>query len=276
MFRRLLVGVAMVVGVFGMQVSARALSIAPPTLDVRVEPGQQSSTTIVLANDKDVPDTFSVSLRSVAFAADGSLVFSEESPSWISLDVARIDVAPHGAAEVAVLLRPSVDTDAGSYVVAILAQSTSASQRDIRLAAAYSSLLFATVGAPPLPEARCDGGTIEQSSGRKVALSIDLTNSGGGILYTEASLEASHVLGSRTFAATGGEIHRVLSGQTRTLIWEVSVPWWMFGSITFVPSGLSCGAMATVIAPSISLVGAAFVVVIAALAFVLLWRARRG
>lgn len=276
MFRSLVAVFVAACGVLFVQAFAFGMSVLPTTIDVRVETGESSSAPIVVANDKDVPDIYILSMRSVTFADDGSLLFASTSPSWLSLSEQQLEVSPHDAVHVTLTAAPSAEVAAGSYVVAILVQPAAPSTGGIALTAAYSSLAFITVGAPPSPLARCNETGLGQSSNRNIALAVDVENSGGGILYVEASLEASSAFGDRSLVADNGALHRVIAGQSRALTWQVAMPWWMFGTVTFTPSGLPCGSVTTFVFPSVSLMSAALVLVLVLLVPLLLWRVRRG
>lgn len=255
---------------------ALAVGVMPTSADISVLPGASASSTFVIANDTDDTSVFDLSLQLVTFAADGTPVFSGPAPSWVALDVSSVSVAPRFAAEVALTASPASNIAVGNYVVAVLVQETPSSSRGIQFATAYSSLAFITVGEVTAPVARCDDASIGQSAGRNVALTVSVSNDGGGILYTEASLEASSMLGDRDLATNAGSAHRVMPGQTRTLSWEAALPWWMFGLVTLSAGGLGCGSMSTVILPSGSLIVVVCGIAGAVLAFLLAWRKRRG
>ncbi|KKW30614.1 MAG: hypothetical protein UY72_C0007G0011 [Candidatus Uhrbacteria bacterium GW2011_GWD2_52_7] len=262
-----------VVGIFLFVSRTNAVSVYPEIVDLSVEPGMSTSTVISIGNDSETNAVYDISVREITFAEDGSLVFGNSGPEWIALQASSVSVESSGVRELTVTLTPPNDFSPGVYTFSIIAQERDETSTGISFTTAYASLVFVDIGEVSSPIATCI--TMDaQRQDRNILLDSTIQNSGGGILYVKTSTDVFSFLGMRSLAPSIPRIHRVVSGQARTLHWETSLPWWMVGPIRVGITGLDCDNRTLFVLPSLSFVLVFVTVVGIPGALGVLWRRR--
>lgn len=234
MVARLRLFIGLVVMMFMVSVQTLRAEVVPPAQDVFVAPGTEAVLEIPLENSSSVGKTFSLSLlaASLPTGTDSQPVLSSLSPEmaqWVSLspDSMSFDRNQQGFATLAV--SPGDDIRPGVYGVAVV--TTEKLDGAIALSHGSATLVFITVG-----QLTSVGACTAWSQNDDGTFSVSITNTGGGILYTNGDVRLRGPFGV-TFGSTqlNPDEHRVLPGQTRTWsVGGVSVPWWSFGDRSFV------------------------------------------
>lgn len=208
--------------------------VVPMAQDVFVMPGASVTLDIPLENSSSEGKIFSLSLFSALFPLEEESQpklssISSELAGWVSLAPNSLLLSPNGQGVATLTVHPSDDILPGIYGLAVVA--TEKIEGDVALNHGSAALVFITVGRLS-PSGVCrawvrnDDGTF----------SVTLTNNGGGILYDNGAVHLRGPLGiSFGSVSLNPDEHRVLPGQTRTWkVESVAVPWWSFGSRSFV------------------------------------------
>lgn len=251
--RYLLFGLCLAfVGALSISTQAFAVSVYPEVIDISVDSASSTSAEVSIGNDSSKSMLFALSIREVRFSDDGSVIFGKSGPDWISMNASSIAVASADIEDVIIMVSPPSNLPAGIYVFAVIAQESVEHVQGIGFATGYASLLFVDVDSELKPESSCERSEFS-ISGRTLSVDTSIRNTGGGILYIETSTNVSSVIGSRVLYPDLPDIHRVVSGQTRVLRWDVQLPWWMFGPVRGDLSSTSCSGNTLLVFPSVSM-----------------------
>lgn len=208
--------------------------VVPRAQDMFVMPGEEAVLDIPLENSSSVGKVFSFSLLAASLPSGEESqpvlsALSSEQARWVSLAPNSISFEPNEQAVATLTVHPNENIEPGIYGVAVVA--TEKLEGQIALNHGSATLVFITVG-----QLSPSGACTTWSKNDDGTFSVALANTGGGILYENGTVQLRGPFGI-SFGSTPlnpGE-HRVLPGQTRTWDTEsIAVPWWSFGSRSFV------------------------------------------
>lgn len=100
------------------------ITLAPPTTEDRVDPGQVYSYTLKIQNEGDGTEVLYPQLHDITgIAKDGQPIFAKDGEesgyglsSWVTFDKASLTIAPHGSATLEVTARVPRDATPGAHI----------------------------------------------------------------------------------------------------------------------------------------------------------------
>ena len=193
----------------------------PESFDVSIDPGDAGSFDLILVNDHDSEQVYTIDLLQVEISDEheelGFFHLSEDQSSWISLDDDVLSLAANTQGSVGLTIAPPETQDASMHTIGVQVTRQNQETLGIGVQTAIVSLGFISVGELEESYQWLDVSVEHSAWQLPVESTIRVRNEGERVVIPQGTMRVTSLLGREVAnMSINSEGSRVLEDQTRS------------------------------------------------------------